>query len=57
MAKRNGTEMSFQEKFRDRMENMGKDGILGIMKTADKPIITTVDNGDNWNNMYNNGIF
>lgn len=57
MSKKNGTEMTFQEKFKDRTENMGKDGIAGIMKTTEKPVVgrVEVDKMDNWNNLYNNG--
>jgi hypothetical protein len=55
MSKKSGTEITFQEKFKDRMENMGRDGVLGIMKTADKPINKVeFDKLDNWNQMYNN---
>lgn len=57
MSKRTGTEMTFQEKFKDRTENMGKDGIAGIMKTTEKPVTKVeVDKMDNWNSIYNNGI-
>jgi hypothetical protein len=31
-------EQSFQEKYKDRFENMGKGGVNDIMKTTDKPI-------------------
>jgi hypothetical protein len=37
MSKKN--ELTFQQKFKDRMENMGKDGIHGLAKdlsTADR---------------------
>ena len=56
MSRKNGTEMTFQEKFKNRTENMGKEGITGIMKTADTPVNKVeFDKMDNWNNLYNNG--
>jgi hypothetical protein len=36
MARR--SEMTFQEKYKDRMENMGKDGITGIIRISDIPL-------------------
>jgi hypothetical protein len=62
MAKR--AEMTFQEKYRDRMENMGKDGITGIMRGGGEPIHNGVggigvasEGGDleMWNQMSKNG--
>jgi hypothetical protein len=32
MSKKN--ELTFQQKFKDRMENMGKDGIHGLVKES-----------------------
>lgn len=58
MSRRNGGEGSFQEKFKDRMENIGKDGISGIMRNMENPINQTSDNNrvDNWSNIYDQGI-
>lgn len=54
MSRKNGTEITFQEKFKDRMENMGKDGVIGIMKNTENPINTVeIDKMKNWNNLYN----
>jgi hypothetical protein len=48
------TEMTFQEKFKDRMENMGKDGIIGVMKNTENPINKIeIDKMEKWNNLYN----
>jgi hypothetical protein len=59
MSKKVGTEISFHEKFKDRIENMGKDGVVGIMKTTDNPI-NRIKSGEGdgmseWNRMYNMG--
>ena len=43
MSRKNGTDSSFQEKFKDRMENIGKDGISGIMLNMENPINQTND--------------
>ena len=54
MSKKIGTEMSFQERFKDQIENMGKDGVLGIMKNTDNPINKIeMDKMKHWNNLYN----
>ena len=54
MSKKIGTEISFQEKFKDRMENMGKDGMIGIMKNTENPINKIeMDKMEHWNNLYN----
>jgi hypothetical protein len=54
MSKKIGTEMSFQERFKDQIENMGKDGVLGIMKNTDNPINKIeMDKMEHWNNLYN----
>ena len=55
MSRKNGTESSFQEKFKDRMENIGKDGVASIMKNMENPINKNNDNNkmDNWNHLYN----
>lgn len=56
MSKKNGTEISFQERFAGRMENMGKDGIVGIMKKTENPINKLEnDKMGNWNNIFNEG--
>ncbi len=59
MSKKNGGESSFQEKFKDRMENIGKDGISGIMRNMENPINQTNDSNkvDNWSNLYNQGRY
>ena len=59
MSKKNGGESSFQEKFKDRMENIGKEGISGIMKNMENPINQTNDNNraENWSNNYNQGLY
>ena len=36
MSKKN--ELTFQQKFKDRMENMGKDGIHGLVKDLSTPV-------------------
>lgn len=54
MSRKSGTEITFQEKFKDRMENMGKDGVSGIMKNTENPINRVeIDKMDHWNNLYN----
>jgi hypothetical protein len=56
MSKKSGIEISFQEKFKDRMENMGKDGVIGIIKNTENPINKVeIDKMKNWNNLYNEG--
>jgi hypothetical protein len=35
MSKKN--ELTFQQKFKDRMDNMGKDGIHGLVKDLSTP--------------------
>ncbi len=35
MSKKN--ELTFQQKFKDRMDNMGKNGIHGLVKEVSKP--------------------
>lgn len=57
MSKKNSTELSFHEKFKDRIENMGKDGVMGIIKTAENPIIARgeVNKMENWSSLYNQG--
>jgi hypothetical protein len=58
MSRKSGTEISFQERFAGRMENMGKDGVLGIMKTTENPINKAdFDKMGNWNNLYNDGNY
>jgi hypothetical protein len=59
MSKKNGGESSFQEKFKDRMENIGKEGISGIMKNMENPINQTSNNNraENWSNSYNQGKY
>jgi hypothetical protein len=55
MSKKTGTEMSFQEKFKNRMENMGKEGVNSIMKNTENPINKNeIDKMENWNNLFNN---
>ncbi len=57
MSRKNGTEVSFQEKFKDRMENIGKDGISGIMKNMENPINGNNDSNrvENWSILYSQG--
>ena len=57
MSRKNGTEGSFQEKFKDRMENIGKDGISSIMRNMENPINKNNYNNrvENWANLYNQG--
>lgn len=58
MSKKNGTEGSFQEKYRGRIENIGKDGIPSIMKNMENPINKNFENNnriDNWQNLNNEG--
>lgn len=56
MSRKNGSEASFHEKYKDRMENIGKDGISGIMRYIVNPINNNYENNriDNWKNLYNN---
>jgi hypothetical protein len=55
MSKKTSNERSFQEKFKNRMENMGKEGVNGIMKNTEDPINKTeINKVDDWNNLYNN---
>lgn len=56
MSKKTTDNIAFQERFRDRMENMGKDGVMGIMKRTEKPISKDYEANkmDNWSNLYNN---
>ena len=60
------SELSFQEKFKDRSEIMGKDGVFGIIKTTNNPIEKNVNNSDmnnnssnleDWNSIFTNSIF
>jgi hypothetical protein len=54
MSKKNGTDNNFQEKFKNRIENIGKDGVFGIMKNSDNPINKIeLDKMESWNNLYN----
>lgn len=57
MSKKGGTDLSFQERFKNRTENVGKDGMAGIIRTADKPItkMETQDKMESWNNLFDNG--
>lgn len=61
---------SFQERFKGKIENMGKDGVIGLVKTTHntspiipKPMVQitkqqpqTNDPFASWKNAYNNGI-
>ncbi len=54
MSRKTGADITFQEKFKDRMENMGKDGVIGIMRTTEEPINKQdCDKMKSWNNLYN----
>jgi hypothetical protein len=35
MSKKNLNELAFKDKFKDRIENMGKEGMASIMKNMD----------------------
>lgn len=54
MNKKNGTDSSFREKFKDRMENIGKDGVYGIVRKTENPINMSDNPIGEWNNLYNN---
>lgn len=55
MSKKITDNTAFKEKFKDRMENMGKEGVMGIMKNTENPITKDNENKiDNWANLYNN---
>jgi hypothetical protein len=56
MSKKNGTENSFREKFKDRMENIGKDGVFGIVRKTENPINISDNPIGEWNNLYNNNV-
>ena len=56
MNKINGTDNSFREKFKDRMENIGKDGVFGIVRKTVNPININDNAIGEWNNLYNNNI-
>jgi hypothetical protein len=47
MSKRLSTENSFRDKFKNRMENLGKDGVLGIVKNTENPINSQIYNNGN----------
>jgi len=56
MSRKNGTEVSFQEKFKDRMECIGKEGISSIMRNMENPINQNNNNLiDNRPNNYSQG--
>ena len=61
MSKHGNNNNNFQERFKNRTENVGKDGMAGIMRVTDKPINSNVDiqqsNLDNWNNIFDTGKF
>lgn len=53
MSKKNGTESTFQERFKDQIENMGRDGVMGIMKNTENPINKVeMDKMEQWNKLY-----
>jgi len=57
MSRINGSEALFQQRFKDRMENIRKDGISGIMKNIKNPINNKNCNEiENWNNHSYQGI-
>lgn len=58
MSKKVGNDTDFQTRFKNRTENIGKDGMAGIMKVSDKPIVTNnqIDQIDNWNSLFDAGI-
>jgi len=56
MNRINGTDNSFREKFKDRMENIGKDGVFGIVRKTLNPINISDNPIGEWNNLYNKNI-
>ena len=56
MARKN--ELTFQQKYKDRMDNIGKDGINGIVKGLNNPVENSkLDNPlEEWANMNKKGI-
>jgi hypothetical protein len=44
MSKKNLNEIPFKDKFKDRIENMGKEGMASIMKNMDN--ITPINKND-----------
>ena len=46
------TKESFNVRFKNRIENMGKDGVIGIIKSANVPINKENFGLDNWAQIY-----
>jgi len=54
MSRKGRTEITFQEKFKDKIESIGKDGVMGIIRNTENPINKIeIDKMKNWNDLYN----
>lgn len=57
MSKKLNSNEEFQSKFKGRIETIGKDGVLGIMKKVENPISKESNKGpmtpeDHWQKVY-----